>query len=67
MLPIRSDDALVPGRECASTVAGRYQSFGEGVVVSRTLFDPSGEVPVIPAPVLLAGLTEVPQRHVPIA
>lgn len=43
------------------------KSFGEGVVVSRTLFDPSGEVPVIPAPVLLAGLTEVPQRHVPIA
>ncbi len=37
-------------------------AFGEGVVASRTEFDPRGPVPVIPVPVLLAALGERPER-----
>lgn len=40
------------------------RAFGEGVVASRTVFDPEGDVPVIPVPVLLAGLSEAPRREV---
>lgn len=43
------------------------KAYGEGVVAARTAFDPSGDVPVIPIPVLLAALADVPQRTVPIA
>jgi predicted AAA+ superfamily ATPase len=42
------------------------KAFGEGVVASQTVFDPEGAVPVIPVPVLLAGLTETPRRDVAI-
>jgi len=42
------------------------KAFGEGIVASRTVFDPEGAVPVIPIPVLLAGLTESPRRDVAI-
>jgi hypothetical protein len=38
------------------------KAFGEGIAASRTLFDPEGDVPVLPVPVLLAGLTEAPSR-----
>lgn len=41
-------------------------AFGEGVVASRTVFDPDGDVPVIPIPILLAGLAETPMRHSPV-
>jgi hypothetical protein len=40
------------------------KAFGEGIVASRTVFDPDGPVPVLPVPVLLAGLAEVPRRDV---
>lgn len=43
------------------------KAFGEGLVASRTVFDPDGDVPVLPIPVLLAGLTEAPRRDVAIA
>ena len=39
------------------------RSFGEGLVVSRRAFDPTGPVPVLPAHVLLAGLSETPRRE----
>jgi uncharacterized protein len=39
-------------------------AFGEGIVATRTAFDPEGDVPVFPVPILLAGLTEVPRRDV---
>jgi predicted AAA+ superfamily ATPase len=42
------------------------KSFGEGIVASRSVFDPEGAVPVIPIPVLLAGLSEAPRRDVAI-
>jgi len=38
------------------------KAFGNGIVVSRSVFEPSGEVPVIPVPVFLAGLREVKER-----
>lgn len=38
------------------------EAFGEGVVASRTVFDPTGDVPVLPVPVFLAGLRDAPQR-----
>jgi uncharacterized protein len=40
------------------------KAFGEGLVASRTVFDPEGDVPVLPVPVLLAGLAEAPRRDV---
>ena len=40
------------------------KAFGEGIVASRTLFDPEGDVPVLPVPVLLAGLTEAPRPDI---
>ncbi len=39
------------------------RAFGEGLVASRNVFDPEGAVPVIPIPVLLAGLSEAPRRE----
>jgi len=42
------------------------RAFGEGLVASRSVFDPTGEVPVIPVPVLLAGLRESPERELAI-
>ncbi len=42
------------------------KAFGEGVVASRTVFDPEGDVPVIPIPILLALLAETPIRHSPV-
>jgi uncharacterized protein len=42
------------------------KAFGEGIVASRTVFDPEGDVPVLPIPVLLAGLAEAPRRDSPI-
>jgi predicted AAA+ superfamily ATPase len=41
-------------------------AFGEGIVASRTVFDPEGKVPVLPIPVLLAGLAEAPRRDMAI-
>lgn len=41
-------------------------AFGEGIVASRTVFDPDGDVIVLPVPVLLAGLAELPKRDVAI-
>ena len=38
------------------------RSFGEGLVLSRTVFEPEGEVPVLPVSVFLAALTESPER-----
>lgn len=38
------------------------KAFGEGIVVSRSVFDPTGDVPVLPVPVLLAALAERPMR-----
>jgi len=38
------------------------KAFGEGIVATRTVFEPEGDVPVLPIPILLAGLTEVPKR-----
>lgn len=38
------------------------RSFGSGIVTSRTVLDLEGDVPVIPAPVLLAGLSETHAR-----
>ena len=43
------------------------KAFGEGIVASRTVFEPVGNVPVIPVPVLLALLTEMPERSSSIA
>jgi uncharacterized protein len=43
------------------------KAFGEGVVASRTVFEPDGDVPIIPIPVLLAGLSEAPRRDSAIA
>lgn len=40
------------------------KAFGQGIVASRTAFDPDGDVPVLPIPVLLAGLAEMPRRDV---
>ena len=42
------------------------RAFGEGVVASRTVFDPDGDVPVIPIPIVLAALAETPMRHSPV-
>lgn len=42
------------------------KAFGEGIVASRTVFDPDGEVPVIPIPVLLAALGETAMRRSPV-
>ena len=42
------------------------KAFGEGVVASRTVFDPDGDVPVIPIPILLAALAEAPVRESPV-
>ena len=39
-------------------------AFGEGIVASRTVFEPEGDVPVFPIPILLAGLTEAPRRDI---
>jgi predicted AAA+ superfamily ATPase len=41
------------------------RGFGEGIVASRTVFDADGDVPVLPIPVLLAGLSEMPRRDIP--
>jgi uncharacterized protein len=38
------------------------KAFGQGIVATRGLFDPDGEVPVLPVPILLAGLAESPRR-----
>jgi uncharacterized protein len=38
------------------------KSFGKGIIASRTVFDVDGDVPVMPVPVLLAGLSESPRR-----
>ena len=43
------------------------RAFGQGIVASQSVFEPSEQVPVIPVPVLLAGLSEVSQRRVSIA
>jgi hypothetical protein len=40
------------------------KAFGEGVVATRTVFEPEGDVPVLPIPILLAGLREVPGRDI---
>ena len=40
------------------------KAFGQGIVASQSVFEPSEEVPVLPVPVLLAGLGEVPKRGV---
>ncbi len=42
------------------------RAFGSGIVASRSVLDLSGDVPVIPVPVLLAGLREVPERSMSI-
>lgn len=41
--------------------------FGRGVVVSRSLFDWAEDVPVLPAPVFLAALSEQPRRDLAVA
>jgi predicted AAA+ superfamily ATPase len=41
-------------------------SFGEGIVATRTVFEPEGDVPVVPIPILLAGLAEEPRRDIAI-
>lgn len=38
------------------------RTFGEGLVLSSTVFDPSGAVPVLPVPVFLATLADKPER-----
>ncbi len=38
------------------------KAFGDGIVASRTIFEPDGDVPILPVPVLLAGLAEAPRR-----
>lgn len=43
------------------------KAFGEGLIASRSAFDLSGAVPVVPVPVLLAALADVPRRRLPIA
>ncbi len=40
------------------------KAFGEGIVVSRSLFDPEGDVPILPIAVLLAGLADAPRRDI---
>jgi predicted AAA+ superfamily ATPase len=42
------------------------KAFGEGIVASRTVFDPDGDVVVIPIPILLAALAEAPVRESPV-
>lgn len=42
------------------------RAFGNGIVTSATILDLSGDVPVIPVPVLLAGLADVPERTSPL-
>jgi hypothetical protein len=37
-----------------------------GIVASRTVFEPEGDVPILPIPILLAGLTEAPGRDIAI-
>jgi predicted AAA+ superfamily ATPase len=38
------------------------KAFGKGIVATRGVFDPEGDVPVLPIPDLLAGLAESPRR-----
>ena len=38
------------------------KAFGQGIVATRGVFDPDGDVPVLPIPILLAGLAESPRR-----
>lgn len=40
------------------------KAFGEGIVATRSVFDPDGDVPVLPIPILLAGLAESPRRDI---
>jgi uncharacterized protein len=42
------------------------KAFGEGIVATRTVFEPEGDVPALPVPMLLAGLTETPRRDLAI-
>jgi len=42
------------------------RSFGEGIVVSRTVFDGNGPLPIIPVYLPLAALQDLPQRSVPL-
>lgn len=43
------------------------RAFGKGIVVSRSVFDWADDVPVIPAAVLLASLSEQPRRDLSLA
>jgi hypothetical protein len=38
------------------------KAFGQGIAATRGVFDPDGDVPVLPIPILLAGLAESPRR-----
>jgi hypothetical protein len=61
-LEVRGD-----GRSAISAARRPIQrAFGEGLVVSRTVFDATGPVPVLPVYVLLAALRDLPQRSVPL-
>lgn len=54
------------GSEIGRSRLAIAKAFGEGVVASRTVFDPDGDLPVIPIPILLAALAETPIKHSPV-
>jgi uncharacterized protein len=60
---VKGDNTAAMGRARSSIV----QAFGEGIITSRTLFDPTGPVPVFPAPVLLAALGDLAERSISVA
>jgi len=41
------------------------RSFRRGIVVTRSVFDWADDVVIVPAPVLLAALSESPRRGLP--
>lgn len=62
-IEVKGDGRSAIGRARSSIV----QAFGEGIIASRTRFDPTGPVPVLPASVLLAALGELPERPMSVA
>jgi predicted AAA+ superfamily ATPase len=69
VVPAASGDVRVPievkGDGAAALRNSMFsirRSFGRGLVATRTVFRPDGDVPLIPTPVLLAALGERTER-----
>ena len=49
--------------ELSGAVSSIRRSFGRGIVATRTVFDPDGDVPLIPVPILLLALRDRSERR----